>query len=59
MATEDQLGWKMVHHTPRYTNLASHAVVCKKGAAIGLLIIHEIFLYIDVFWWTLSWGEGC
>lgn len=54
MATEDQLGWKMVHHTPCYTNLASHAVVCKKGAAIGLLIIHEIFLYIDVFWWTLS-----
>lgn len=43
MATEVQLGSKMVHHTPQSTNLASYAVVSEKGTATGLLIVLEIF----------------
>lgn len=43
MATEVQLGSKMVHHTPRSTNLASHAAVSQKGTATRLLIVLEIF----------------
>lgn len=42
MATEVQLGLKMVHHTPQSANFAPCAVVSGKGKAISLLIVLEI-----------------